>query len=58
VEYALRSQQVSKQLKAAVSAGASKALVLDSDSPANATLRDLSSGEETKVVTMEWLATQ
>jgi histidyl-tRNA synthetase len=58
VEYALRSQQVSKQLKAAVSAGASKALVLDSDSPANATLRDLSNGEETKVVTMEWLATQ
>ena len=49
---------MSKQLKAAVSAGASKALVLDSDSPANATLRDLSSGEETKVVTMEWLATQ
>ena len=58
VEYALRPQQMSKQLKAAVSAGASKALVLDSDSPANATLRDLSSGEETKVVTMEWLATQ
>ncbi len=58
VEYALRPQQMSKQLKAAVSAGASKALVLDSDSPANATLRDLSSGVETKVVTMEWIATQ
>ncbi len=58
VEYALRPQQMSKQLKAAVSAGASKALVLDSDSPANATLRDLASGAETKVVTMDWLATQ
>jgi histidyl-tRNA synthetase len=58
VEYALRPQQMSKQLKAAVSAGASKALILDSSSPANATLRDLSNGDETKVVTMDWLATQ
>jgi histidyl-tRNA synthetase len=58
VEYALRSQQVSKQLKAAVSAGASRALILDSESPAHATLRELSSGDETKVVTMEWLASQ
>jgi histidyl-tRNA synthetase len=58
VEYALRPQQMSKQLKAAVSAGASKALVLDSNALASATLRDLVSGEETRVVTMDWLATQ
>jgi histidyl-tRNA synthetase len=58
VEYALRSQQTGKQLKAAVSAGAAFALVLRGDAPDVATLRDLTSGTETAVVLATWLAEQ
>lgn len=56
VEYALRPQQVSKQLKAAVSAGAAAALILRADAPEGATVRDLTSGSETPVVLASWLA--
>lgn len=55
VEYALRPQQMSKQLKAAVSAGALQAVLLNSDSPNNAVLRDLTTGAETLVVVSTWL---
>ncbi len=58
VEYALRSQQVGKQLKAAVSAGAAFALILRGDAPDVATLRDLTSGTETPVILATWLADQ
>lgn len=58
VEYALRPQQLGKQLKAAVSAGAASALILRADTPDHATLRDLTSGTETVVVLATWLAEQ
>jgi len=58
VEYALRPQQVGKQLKAAVSAGAAHALILRGDAPGAGTVRDLSSGAETSVVLATWLADQ
>ena len=58
VEYALRPQQLSKQLKAAVSAGAAQALILRKDSPDEGTLRDLTNGTETSVVLATWLADQ
>jgi histidyl-tRNA synthetase len=58
VEYALRPQQISKQLKAAVSAGASHALILRGDTPEQGTVRDLQSGNETSVVLATWLADQ
>jgi histidyl-tRNA synthetase len=58
VEYALRPQQLSKQLKAAVSAGAAQALILRHDAPGAGTLRDLTSGTETPVVLATWLAEQ
>lgn len=58
VEYALRPQQLSKQLKAAVSAGAAQALILRKESPDRGTLRDLTSGTETSVVLATWLADQ
>ena len=58
VEYALRSQQISKQLKAAVSAGAAHAVILRGDTTDGATVRDLSTGMETQVVLSTWLATQ
>ena len=55
VEYALRPQQMSKQLKAAVSAGALQAVLLNSDSPNDAVLRDLTTGAETLVIVSTWL---
>ena len=58
VEYALRSQQLSKQLKAAVSAGAAQALILHSDAPNDAVLRDLTTGTETTVSLVTWLEAQ
>jgi len=58
VEYALRSQQIGKQLKAAVSAGAAFAVILRGDAPDIATLRDLTSGTETAVILATWLADQ
>jgi histidyl-tRNA synthetase len=58
VEYALRPQQISKQLKAAVSAGAAQALILRGESPESGTLRDLTTGAETSVVLATWLADQ
>jgi len=58
VEYALRPQQLGKQLKAAVSAGAAHALILRGDAPATGTVRDLSSGAETSVELATWLADQ
>jgi histidyl-tRNA synthetase len=58
VEYALRPQQLSKQLKAAVSAGAAQALILRAETPQVATLRDLTSGTETAVDLATWLADQ
>jgi histidyl-tRNA synthetase len=58
VEYALRPQQLSKQLKAAVSAGAAHALILNSDAPADAVLRDLTTGKETTVALGTWLEEQ
>jgi histidyl-tRNA synthetase len=58
VEYALRPQQLGKQLKAAVSAGASQALILRRDDSATGTVRDLTSGVETQVVLATWLADQ
>jgi histidyl-tRNA synthetase len=58
VEYALRPQQLSKQLKAAVSAGAAQALILRHDAPGAGTLRDLTSGTETPVILATWLAEQ
>jgi histidyl-tRNA synthetase len=63
VEYALREQSASKQLKAAVTAGARFAVLLpppaasDASLPAGtATVRDLTSGDETRVVLDEWLS--
>jgi histidyl-tRNA synthetase len=58
VEYALRAQQVGKQLKAAVSAGAAHALILNTADDAKATVRDLVTGAETSVVLSDWLAAQ
>ena len=58
VEYALRPQQLGKQLKAAVSAGAAHALILRGDAPEGGTVRDLTSGAETSVVLATWLADQ
>lgn len=58
VEYALRPQQLGKQLKAAVSAGAAEAVILRGDAPGAATLRNLASGAETTVVLSDWLAGQ
>ena len=58
VEYALRPQQLGKQLKAAVSAGAAQALILRADAPASGTLRDLTTGAETTVELATWLAGQ
>jgi len=58
VEYALRPQQLNKQLKAAVSAGAAQALILRADAPGDAIVRDLTSGNETSVVLATWLADQ
>ncbi len=58
VEYALRPQQLSKQLKAAASAGAAHALILRADAPDGAVVRDLTSGAETVVVLASWLAEQ
>jgi histidyl-tRNA synthetase len=58
VEYALRPQQLGKQLKAAVSAGAAQALILRAETPEVATLRDLTSGTETAVDLATWLADQ
>ncbi len=58
VEYALRPQQVTKQLKAAVSAGAAQALILQSDAPNTAVLRDLTTGSETKIELVTWLDAQ
>ncbi|MBC7562823.1 MAG: histidine--tRNA ligase [Gemmatimonadaceae bacterium] len=58
VEYALRPQQLGKQLKAAVSAGAAHALILRGDAPEGGTVRDLTSGAETSVVLATWLANQ
>ncbi|MCC7052322.1 MAG: histidine--tRNA ligase [Gemmatimonadaceae bacterium] len=58
VEYALRPQQVTKQLKAAVSAGATQAVILQSDAPNDAVLRDLTTGSETKIDLVTWLEAQ
>ncbi len=58
VEYALRPQQIGKQLKAAVSAGAAQALILRAETPGEGTLRDLTSGAETSVQLATWLAEQ
>jgi histidyl-tRNA synthetase len=58
VEYALRPQQLGKQLKAAVSAGASQAVILRRDDTVHGTVRDLTSGMETQVVLAAWLADQ
>ena len=58
VEYALRPQQVTKQLKAAVSAGASQAIVLRAGDAGEATVRDLVQGTERSVVLAAWLAEQ
>jgi histidyl-tRNA synthetase len=55
VEYALRPQQPSKQLKAAVSAGAAQAVILQRDAPNDAVLRDLTTGTETKIQLVTWL---
>ncbi len=51
VEYALKPQQLSRQLKAANAAGAEKAVLLKSGSLAegNVTLKDLGSGDETSL---------
>ena len=56
VEYALRPQQLSKQLKAAVSAGAAEALILRADAPGEGTVRDLTSGAEQTVTVATWIA--
>ena len=58
VEYALRPQQIGKQLKAAVSSGAAHALILRADAPGEGTLRDLISGAEISVKLATWLADQ
>ena len=58
VEYALRPQTLSKQLKAAVSAGATQALILNSDAPNDAVLRDLTTGTEMAIALVSWLEAQ
>jgi histidyl-tRNA synthetase len=58
VEYALRPQQLGKQLKAAVSAGASCALILRGETPDAGIVRDLTSGAETPVILATWIADQ
>jgi histidyl-tRNA synthetase len=55
VEYALRTQQLGKQLKAAVSAGASQALILNGNAPHDAVLRDLKTGTESTIAIVPWL---
>jgi histidyl-tRNA synthetase len=63
VEYALREQSASKQLKAASAAGARFAVLLPPAAPSDATLpagratvRDLASGTEQQVTLADWLA--
>jgi histidyl-tRNA synthetase len=63
VEYALREQSASKQLKAAAAAGARFAVVLPPAQPSDATLaagqatvRNLQTGDETQVTLADWLA--
>ena len=63
VEYALREQSASKQLKAAVTAGARCAVLLPPPAPSDATLpagratvRDLVTGDEQQVTLADWLA--
>jgi histidyl-tRNA synthetase len=58
VEYALRPQQLGKQLKAAVSAGAAHAVILNSSAPDSAVLRDLTTGSEESVALDPWLEGQ
>jgi histidyl-tRNA synthetase len=55
VEYALRDQAVGKQLKAAASAGARRALILRADG--GAAVRPLDGGDEATVDLASWLAT-
>jgi histidyl-tRNA synthetase len=57
VEYALRAQQLGKQLKAAVSAGAAHAVILRADADGAATVRDLATGAEMTVQLSDWLTT-
>jgi histidyl-tRNA synthetase len=63
VEYALREQSASKQLKAAAAAGARFAVLLPPATPSDATIpaghatvRDLATGDETQVLLATWLA--
>lgn len=56
VEYALRAQQLGKQLKAAASAGAARAVILRAEAPETAVVRDLQDGTETTVTLATWLA--
>lgn len=63
VEYALREQSASKQLKAAAAAGARRAVLLPPATPSDATLpagratvRDLATGTEQQVTLADWLA--
>jgi histidyl-tRNA synthetase len=59
VEYALRSQSLSRQLKSASAAGARQAVLIRRDSIARgmATVRSLSDGAEQAVKIDEWLVT-
>ena len=59
VEYALRSQTLSRQLKTAVAAGARQAVLLRGEAFARgqATVRSLADGSERAVHLDEWLAT-
>jgi histidyl-tRNA synthetase len=57
VEYALRPQQLGKQLKAAASAGAAHAVIIRGDGSDAAVVRDLATGTEEVVTLSNWLET-
>ena len=56
-EYALREQQLGRQLKHAAAAGAKRAVILAADDPGTATVKTLDDGTERRVRLQEWLAT-
>ena len=57
VEYALRQQQLSRQLKHAVAAGARQVIILDGQDRSSAVVKSLADGTEIRVQLPQWLQT-
>ena len=57
VEYALRPQQLGRQLKHAVAAGARQVVILDGQDRNSAVVKSLADGTETRVQLPQWLQT-